>query len=364
MSPRRLVAIGVSLAVVAAAGVASGQKVYYLFRTQPGPTDQGVVITDTSAAPSAMRFVPRASATAYSPMVAGDDAVVAFWPETRGAVMALHSATAKGLKIWPSGGVSIGGATDPGNAGWLRALMLVGPSLPTETVVSTAGTLNDVALGGAGLLTYAGTGATITGIAGGAPGQLVWVQNHGTGTLRLAHADTNSAAANRMQFLSVRGQFLGIGGSVVLWHSGDPAGPWTTLAIDPGNPIDVPFNAGSFWSCITPNSSWTVDLADMRTFRYWQNGNTLHLDLALSATSTAGLPTALCVWLPDGFESPALVTAPVRIGPNGTDEAGGFLRTNDGGSPALVIIRRLGSAAWPDSTNTTFIEGQIDLVVS
>lgn len=223
---------------------------------------------------------------------------------------------------------------------------------------SGAGPFHDYALstGNAGFLVFTGTGdKLLTGLAAEstlADGRLVVVFND-AGTLRLAHEDTGSVAANRINAISVRGQMLGAKGwALLLYDTG--LSRWRIVGLDPGRPIAIPHNAADF----TTNSagSWTVEAGDLFTWAYQQVGSKVVFDFSIQFTSTSGAGDELRANLPNGFTAQRQIVEVCRVLPNGSSAAG-FVWIASGG--AHLKFMQMNAAAWPDSTNNTSVQGKI-----
>lgn len=92
--------------------------------------------------------------------------------------------------------ITASGTITAGNAS-LGDKLIVAPN----TVALSAGTNNDVAVGDATFIRFSHPSAsTVTGIAGGEEGRLLWVANVSGTDITLADFDAGSAAANRFQF--------------------------------------------------------------------------------------------------------------------------------------------------------------------
>ena len=101
-------------------------------------------------------------------------------------------------------------------------------------------------------------------------------------------------------------------------------GVWTT----------VPFAAGDYTAS---SGTWTVEAADVSTFRYMVIGKTLFYNIRLLATTTsAGMGTQIKIKMPGGFSSTFFGMGIVHYNMNGTYETG--LVTAQG---ADIILFRL-----------------------
>lgn len=339
------------------------QQAYYVFRTQGGPTNESVQITDGSRT---VRIVPNLPSANYNPIIAtGDSAFIG----SANVPIALVGWTnvAAGLKVFPSGGVAVNLASDPG-AGLFRApVALLDQWGSNYTVVPTTGTMNDLTPNAGVIVFSADANKVLTGLAPHSSlrtpvgrAQIVLLYNE-AGTLRLAHNDTGSTAGNRFMTHSARGQMLGVGGwAMAVYDAGilGGSGGWRIVAVEPGDPIPIPYNAADFTS---NTGTWTVESGDIITWTYQQVGKIVRLDFEIAFTSTSSAGAELRALLPNGFVGRRRSRNVFRAVSAGIAEAG--LVGCDSGSAVLTFNRMDGSSAWPNSTNTTHIEGQITIEV-
>lgn len=238
-----------------------------------------------------------------------------------------------------------------------------GGAAPTEQTTSTTGTQNDFDLTTANvtLRCTAASAVVFTGftVATAAPaaGATVAILNIGSSTVRVAHDDSGSTAANRGTFPSARGQILGIGGSMTLVYDGTTS-RWRVKDLFPGAPIPIAYNAGDFTASA---GTWTVDSGDVLNLAYRQQGRLVTMYPYLVNTSiSGGTPGALQIALPNSFT----VTIETM--------AGGIGKDNGTYGPLALYVVAAGTvlklslatfASWAASTNNTNCFGTIDFKV-
>ena len=219
-----------------------------------------------------------------------------------------------------------------------------------------------LSVGDAGFLVFTGTGdKLLTGLVAEpslSNGRLVVVFND-AGTLRLAHEDTGSTATARINAVSVRGQMLGAKGWALLLYD-TSISRWRIVGLDPGRPVVIPHNAADF----TTNSagSWTVEAGDLQTWAYQQIGSKVVFDFSIQFTSTSGAGTELRANLPNGFSAQRQVVEVCRVIPNGASNAG-FVWIRPGGQYLIFEQTIQNPTAWPNSMNTTSVQGKITVEV-
>jgi hypothetical protein len=174
-----------------------------------------------------------------------------------------------------------------------------------EQSSSATGTQNDFSASSARtVLRCTGSSAVIfTGftIGGAAPaaGSEITIENVGSSTVRVAHQDTGSTAANRIIGESTRGQIVGVNGSIRLLYDGTTS-RWRIAAYNPGNAIAIPYSASDFTGYGT--MTWTVDAGDVLTNQYKQWGTVLELTQAIISSTLGGTATQFVMFLlPNGF---------------------------------------------------------------
>jgi len=181
----------------------------------------------------------------------------------------------------------------------------------TVLTTTSTGNQNDFNPGALGTLNVLrcnnATALTITGLANGVDGQMVWIESIGTGQVDIKNQDAGSTAANRV-INGVTGTIsLAAGvGRALLCYDGTTA-RWRVLEHEQGAWIAVPFNAGDFTAS---SSSWTVASGDVQEFRYWLKGRTLAIGITLY-TTTVGIGNArLFIKIPGGFSAAAIQNGP------------------------------------------------------
>lgn len=200
------------------------------------------------------------------------------------------------------------------------------------------------------------TGFTVLSSAPAA-GDRVIIACLGT-TARVADQDTGSTAAYRAIHPSVRGQIVGVNGSIEYAYD-DTTDRWRMVRVEPGKPIAIAHAGLTFFS---GTGTWTVDSGDLNHFYYVQSGKLVTYSISVVTSSCAGCDADLKIaessLLPGGFTcSNARELDPARIMNNGTFEVGWVLWN---GTNALVF-QRASLAAHTDSTNNTAVIGAVTM---
>jgi hypothetical protein len=141
---------------------------------------------------------------------------------------------------------------------------------------------------------------TISGLANGIDGQLLYIESVGAGQVDIANQASGSSAANRV-INGVTGTISlsqGVGRALLAYDG--TANRWRVLQHEQGAWIDVPFNAGDFTASA---GSWGVDAGDVGVFRYSLDSarRTAVVALTLVDTSVSATPSFLKVAIPAGL---------------------------------------------------------------
>jgi hypothetical protein len=227
---------------------------------------------------------------------------------------------------------------------------------PVEETTIVTGSQNDFDLDGP--FTYlrcTGAAPVFTGftVAGSAPsaGDRVIIDCLGATSVKVAHQDNGSVAANRIICESTTGQIVGVGGRLLLVYDGT-TDRWRATALSPGDWIAVTFAAGDFTA--SASMTWTVAAPDVTAFRYRQLGTLVQIDLIVEASTVGGTPsTYLQVTLPNGFATTAASRTFVLVDDNAGGIVGGFMDTTAAGT--LLKFGRTAGANWSAATNATAV---------
>lgn len=229
----------------------------------------------------------------------------------------------------------------------------------SEVTTTATGTQADFAPGLRGhsvLRCNNATDLTITGFAGGLPGQTITVASVGAGNVFLGHQVAGSAAANRMinWVTSGNGTPLVAGiGTATYVYDGTTA-RWRLVAHAMGGTIAVTYAAGNFTA--SGAMTWTVDAGDQIVLAYTIVGRSMHLSVRLDTTSVGGVAdTALRLTIPNAC---TLGTRSNFIF-NGTNAGVIFVGHSDhsAGDTFLSIFTNIGATPWTLAANTTAIFG-------
>lgn len=224
---------------------------------------------------------------------------------------------------------------------------------------STAtGSQHNWAPGGAGstlLLWSGGANLSVTGIAGGVAGTLLFFKNIGTAIATFAHQSGSSALSHRLQNLATLGPTpVAAGGWITYLHTGTT---WQLVGHDQGAWITPPFAAGDFTG--SGSMTWTVDAGDVQTDRYRLEGTRAIYQASYNGTSVGGTPATQLI-----RALPAVLTPKVanevtvtwsRNQDNGTPNDG-FCYTFGTAGVQLHFRRDKTSGAWAVSTNNTEVQ--------
>lgn len=230
---------------------------------------------------------------------------------------------------------------------------------PTTETTTLTGTQNDFDLDAAftHLRCNNASALTLTGftVAGGAPtaGSRVIIQNVGSSTVRIADQDAGSAAANRIDTPSTRGQIIGAGGVIQLVYD-DTDSRWKMIAVEPGTPITVAHAGGDYTAS---SGTWTVEAGDLLGFRYIQRGKFVTFIVNIDNSSTSATPAELRIALPNSFTGIAFQQfhAAGRIFDNGGGHQGGVVALDASGT--TLNVRRGDDSNFAVATNNTDVMG-------
>lgn len=235
--------------------------------------------------------------------------------------------------------------------------IVVGTVAPPQT--PAGGTINDLVVANTvGTLTIAPTATAVyTGfaMAGVKDGQRLLVENLGPSPLRIAHEDAGSAAANRVSYgPSTRGQWLGVGGAVVLVYS-TTASRWRMLLSQPGAPINQPYNAAEFTA---NNGNWTVEAGDVAINAFVQEGALLSWTFRFATTSVQNAGAVLRGTLPGGFTVAVPLLLPgTRVSDNGAASAMAVATFGAPTSAQVNFYATIAAGNWAASVNLSDVQG-------
>ena len=127
-------------------------------------------------------------------------------------------------------------------------------------------------------------------------------------------------------------------------------GEWTSVA----------YNASNF---TTSGGTWTVESADQVTLAYTLVGKTMTIAFVLNNTSVSTAGATLSIAIPDGFTA-ARTTFGASAPPvdNGSAVTGGTIQVASAGA-TVMLVSKLGGAAWADSTINTSVRGELTFEV-
>jgi hypothetical protein len=184
---------------------------------------------------------------------------------------------------------------------------------------------------------------TITGMAGGRPGQLVTFKHIGSaGTvIRCPYFDSGSVAANRfVNIASSAPLAIAALGSATYVYNG-PDTRWDLISHDQGAWITPPYSAANFTG--GSGMTWTVDSADVLNYAYQVRGRTMSIAFFLASTSVGGtLGVELKIAVPGGFKTAQYAEGVYRA-------------KNAGGTPTMSVMAAAPAGAVFSMYNTAAI---------
>lgn len=231
---------------------------------------------------------------------------------------------------------------------------------PDEVSTASTGNIDNYDPGvTCGVISLRCTGAApvIRGVVNGFKGQTILIHCLGT-TLKVAHQDAGSTAANRIICESTQGQIVGVGGIIGLVYDATTA-RWRAYLLNQGNWIDVAFSAGNFTA--SGSMTWTVASGDQTLFRYKQRGTMLSLILDLQTTTVGGTPaTDLKVTTP--FTMATTTTGAHYQGAGRDNNASPeLLQLKTTAASAILTFVRNAGGNWTASTDLTAITANLAL---
>jgi hypothetical protein len=234
-------------------------------------------------------------------------------------------------------------------------------ALPSVSVVTTTatGTQTDWAPGFGQasiwlLLCNNATALNPNGIAGGTTGQILIARSIGAGVVTW-FSNATSAAANRLiNYTGVNGfppQLAAGKGSIgYIWDGTN----WKILFHEQGNYIDEPYNSANFTAA---TGTWTVDVGDQLTFKYWLRGVQLEVVYDLASTSVSATPVTLRAALPNSIAtatysgSGSFFPPLVWVADNGVNTS--TLVENAVAHTTQIYFYTMSGANWSTSVNNT-----------
>lgn len=123
--------------------------------------------------------------------------------------------------------------------------------------------------------------------------------------------------------------------------------------------VAMTFSAGDFTA--SGSMTWTVDLSDVKTFKYERQGNKMTVVFTIEASSVGGTPdTDLFIRIPQGGVAASDAHALVRMYDNGAPVVAEAIVRNGNN---VIAINRLDVAPLSLSTNATEVQGEITFEV-
>lgn len=184
----------------------------------------------------------------------------------------------------------------------------------TDAYYSLTGTQHNVQVpvGVVSFLTFSNAlPLTVTGFAGGTPGQLLVVRaSLGTGNVSFLHADPGSASGNQLYNMVYSGPTTLVGNrGTAMYIYQYPF--WILVAHEQGSWIRMPYNGADF-RISGGTGSWIVEANDVKQLDYRLSGTSVLVSVNIAGSEITGAPQLLQIHgLPyqvrtDLFATPAL----------------------------------------------------------
>jgi hypothetical protein len=249
-----------------------------------------------------------------------------------------------------------------GTLSWATAS---GGGQTVQTTTST-GTQNNFAATAARVLVLRCNNAsllTLTGLAAGTDGDMVYVLSVGAGRVDIANQDASSSAANRV-INGVTGTIslvAGVGTAQLVYDA--TTARWRVVDHEQGGWITPTFNAADYTA--SGSMTWTVDAGDVGSCAYYLKGRSLSVTFVLQTTSVGGTPSNLLLRvIPGGFTCSDNASAALIVHNN---SVWSMASMNVGtGASTLIGFGTDPSATvnWTASTNTTYVYGSMTIPVA
>lgn len=164
----------------------------------------------------------------------------------------------------------------------------------TQATIAVSGTQHNLPVP-PGLITFVTftntTALTVTGFAGGTPGQMLVLRAGQAGQVNLAHASGGSAVGNQLYNFVSSGysSLFGTSGTAVYIYS-PPF--WVLITHEQGRWIRVPYSDLAF---LANTGSWSVPAGTVHQLDYQLRGSAVLYTMALNGTTITGTPGILSV---------------------------------------------------------------------
>lgn len=227
-----------------------------------------------------------------------------------------------------------------------------------QITITTTGNIDDLDFGNANLIHMNNASlTTIRGLKAGYSGQKVVISSRGAGQVDLAYKNTGSAVANRLEnFATSAATSLAAGTGHVIYQYDTVDALWHMISHFQGAWIDVAYASGDFTGSGT--ITWTVAAGDVSAHRYYLDGRTLYMVVALDTTSVSGAGNQLFIAVPGGFTVAGTCYGVLGdVIDNGVATTG-FYRANTVGDVIIGCIRT-DAANWAASVDNTYIRGML-----
>ena len=234
----------------------------------------------------------------------------------------------------------------------------VDTDITAEQTTTSTGTQNDFSLTASQTILRCNnaTDLTITGftIAGAAPvaGDRVTIISIGAGNVFFSH-QTGSTAANRLINSVTSGPTpiaAGLGAATYIYDG--TTSRWRLVEHYQGGAISVTFSAGDYTGSGT--ITWTVASGDVLTHSYQLFGKSMLWTVYVDTSSVSGTGQQLRVTRPGGYTAAKRNQTIVRIGDNGTFQAGHWVQI-EGEAFCRIHPDTAGAANWTASVDNTYV---------
>lgn len=234
----------------------------------------------------------------------------------------------------------------------------IGWTYATSTSIGTQNDWNPGIVGHTHIRWAGASALTVTGFAAGVAGQLLTIYNSTAFTLSLKQNNAGSGATGRMFNFCTSGDTpLGAGGMAIYQYNTTDS-RWVLVHHEQGGLITPTFAAGDFTQS---SGTWTVAAGDVATYAYRLSGRAMTIAFVFVTTTCATTPASLRVAIPGGMTATKSIGNPVFLLDNGAKTTG---LCSTSAAAAFVSIERTDGAAFANSTDNTYIYGEITIEVT
>lgn len=206
---------------------------------------------------------------------------------------------------------------------------------------------------------------TIQGLVAGTDGQTVIIAAVGAGQVDFVHQSGSATAANRLINAATVGTTpLAAGVGTATYTYDATTQRWRLKDHSQGAVINIPYAAGDFTATA---GTWTVEAADVTAFQYYLQGKSMKVTFYLVVTTLSATATGLRLKVPGGHTG----AGPTVIGGMHYNEPGagwaptpGAMDITTAGTLISLYRRYPTGLDWPISTNSLYVMGQFEFIVT